>query len=75
MHNQGHDDRVAAIDFIPADNANIATADTPYVYDGPNVQYEAHAVHFKLTSSQLIWKTNLPSRGPIARPSWPDDLK
>lgn len=34
---------MAAIDFILKDRVIIAMAETPYVIDGPKVQYEAQA--------------------------------
>lgn len=34
---------MAAIDFILKDRVIIAIAETPYVIDGPKVQYEAQA--------------------------------
>lgn len=60
--------------FMFEDRMNIATAATPYVADGPKVQYEAHAIQeIKPQALALRDQGGVPSRGPMARPSCPED--
>ena len=53
-----YEDFVAAIDFILKDRVIIAMAETPYVIDGPKVQYEAQAgKNHEISFNDMVLKT------------------
>lgn len=66
----------AAIDFMLNDKATMAAAEVAYVSDGPNVQYEAQAdvKNINFCRRHPKYAESSPNKGPIARPSCPDDL-
>ncbi len=56
-------------DFIPAEIANMATALTAYVNEGPKVQQDAQAVNAMSYVLIKYERFSLPKSGPMARPS------